>query len=122
MLEGTLYTIVTNEPKEQGRDITIELKSDHAIFAGHFPGLPVLPGVCMLQIVKELSENSVNKKLQLVRADHLKFLQLVNPNENKTLKIGISCSQPIDDSIQIVATISHSATCFKFKGTFKTLN
>ena len=32
----------------------IELNAAHTIFKGHFPDQPILPGVCMLQMVKEV--------------------------------------------------------------------
>lgn len=31
----------------------VRLDAAHPIYAGHFPGNPVLPGVCTLQIVRE---------------------------------------------------------------------
>ncbi|MCX6330659.1 MAG: hypothetical protein NTZ85_14245 [Bacteroidia bacterium] len=50
-----LYTI-KNIQKESVNKLTIqvELKRDHDIFKGHFPGNPILPGVCTIQILKEL--------------------------------------------------------------------
>ena len=34
---------------------TLTLNAEHPIFKGHFPNNPVTPGVCMMQIVKNLT-------------------------------------------------------------------
>ena len=36
---------------------TLTLNAEHPIFKGHFPNNPVTPGVCMMQIVKNLTAN-----------------------------------------------------------------
>jgi 3-hydroxyacyl-[acyl-carrier-protein] dehydratase len=41
----------------------IAINKRHRIFDGHFPGLPVVPGVCMLQIVREIMEVSSRRVL-----------------------------------------------------------
>ena len=60
------YTLQSSEKEENGRFIAkITLNKDHDIFNGHFPGNPVTPGVCMMQIVKELTEEFTGKQLFL---------------------------------------------------------
>ena len=51
------YTLNQIAPQGEGKYICrITLNPAHPIFAGHFPGNPITPGVCMLQIIKELTE------------------------------------------------------------------
>lgn len=79
MLNNNLYRI-TNFSCSEGKveaDITIDIS--HDIFEGHFPGQPVLPGVCMMQIFKELVEKAVDQKLILYEAGTCKFLSMVDP-------------------------------------------
>jgi 3-hydroxyacyl-[acyl-carrier-protein] dehydratase len=58
-----LYTIV-----EKGDDfVKIELNPTHAIFSGHFPNNPILPGVCALQIAKELLQKSAIAEVGSIR-------------------------------------------------------
>lgn len=74
---------------------TIRINEDHDIFKGHFPGNPVLPGVCIIQIVKELMEEVCNKELQLIEAGNIKYLAFINPLMNKILNFEIhyACSE-----------------------------
>lgn len=72
----TLSDIAREGNKWNGR---IRFNAAHAIFTGHFPGQPVVPGVCMMQIVKEVMELILNKKMQIQQAGQVKFLQLITP-------------------------------------------
>src|SRR5690606_40023315 len=62
----------------------VRLNPTHPIFDGHFPDNPVAPGVCMMQIVKELTETVEQKILFLVRASNVKFTALINPEKNRS--------------------------------------
>src|SRR4051812_43490727 len=70
--------------------LQIELNEKHPIFDGHFPGMPVTPGVCLVQMVKESAGVILKKKLMMSHADNIKFMAIVNPMQNKQLMIDIS--------------------------------
>ena len=36
----------------------LQLNPAHRVFEGHFPGQPVVPGVCMVQMIKEILETT----------------------------------------------------------------
>lgn len=96
----------------------IRLNSTHAVFSGHFPGNPILPGVCMLQIVKEVVESSLDTKVKLLKASELKFLAFVTPNDRKLLQLELKITT-IDDHIRVEAKLRDIAeVLFKFKGMF----
>ena len=61
------------------REIEIELNPGHALYQGHFPGQPVVPGVCTLQMIKESAEQIVSQPLQYVQIASSKFLSAINP-------------------------------------------
>ncbi|MCH5599874.1 hypothetical protein [Niabella ginsengisoli] len=83
MLIDNLYTIEQFDNANEKLTATIIIDEGHKIFEGHFPGQPVLPGVCQLQIVKELLEKGLNKTLFLSEASQCKFLQMVDPTVTK---------------------------------------
>jgi|TARA_B110000977_G_C10898751_1_gene424379 3-hydroxyacyl-[acyl-carrier-protein] dehydratase len=57
----------------------ITINKDHIVFKGHFPDNPVMPGVCMIQIIKEITEKIVNKTLFMQSANNIKFMAIINP-------------------------------------------
>lgn len=85
MLNNNLYTIDAFENVDGKIETAITIDAGHKIFEGHFPGQPVLPGVCMLQIFKELLEKATGQKLFLYQADSSKFLSMVDPRQTPRL-------------------------------------
>jgi 3-hydroxyacyl-[acyl-carrier-protein] dehydratase len=121
MLLNHFYTLLKQE--SEGGKVTAKISFDksHKIFDGHFPGHPVVPGVCMMQILREVMEVEVGQKLRIIKGDNMKFLAIINPEENQEVEVAIAHTVA-DDMINLNATIlSGAVTFFKFKGTFQKL-
>ncbi len=89
MLIENLYTLDSFNDDAQKVIASVTLNAHHKIFEGHFPGQPVLPGVCQLQMVKELLERATGQKLFLSEAGNCKFLQMIDPTQTNVLVITI---------------------------------
>lgn len=104
------YTLESYEKAENGKFIaTINLNKEHEIFKGHFPGNPVTPGVCMMQIVKELSEEFTGLKLFLKTASNVKFMAIINPFETPELKLQLDITQN-EGEVKVKNTTSFGET------------
>ena len=58
MVLQDFYKILSEEKTSDSKyTFTILVNEKHDVFKGHFPGNPIMPGVCMIQIIKELSES-----------------------------------------------------------------
>jgi len=98
----------------------ISIDPGHDIFNGHFPGQPVVPGVCMIQIVKELLEAQWGRSLLLQDAGQVKFLQLLQPIKDELLEVHIGWKEPVNDTIAVTASFKKAAAAvFKLTGTFR---
>ncbi|MGN6439594.1 MAG: 3-hydroxyacyl-ACP dehydratase [Agriterribacter sp.] len=118
ILNNDFYTIISIEQGDNSIDAMLELNCSHSIFEGHFPGQPVVPGVCMVQIIKEILETVTGSSLQLKTADHIKFLSMVNPKETTGLQAKITYTSS-EGTIHTVATLNKNETvCLKMKGVF----
>lgn len=87
----------------------IELNPEHDVFKGHFPNNPVTPGVCMLQILKELTEQATNTNLFIKECSNVKFMALINPETNPILAITIDIN-PLEENFKIKASASFNET------------
>ena len=87
----------------------IELNPAHDVFKGHFPNNPVTPGVCMLQIFKELSEKGLNKKLFIKECSNVKFMALINPETHSVLDITIAVNET-EEGFKIKASATFETT------------
>ncbi len=121
MLIKGLYTIKSFEFNLETIEATIELHKEHIIFKGHFPGNPVMPGVCMIQIIKELTEKALDKDLFLSVCSNIKFMAIINPEINAILKLDIVLSEA-NEEVKIKNTSSYGDTlALKLNATFKIL-
>jgi len=97
----------------------LDINKDCDIFKGHFPSHPVVPGACMLQIVKDVLEEALQTSLRLKKADHLKFASMIDPTITQKVLLNLSCKFVEDDSMKVTAKlIAGETACFKFQGTF----
>ncbi|MCY0976412.1 3-hydroxyacyl-ACP dehydratase [Chryseobacterium wangxinyae] len=104
------YTLENYEKSETGSFTAhIKLNQDHDIFKGHFPGNPVTPGVCMMQIVKELSEEFTGKKLFLKTASNVKFMAIINPFETPDLTLQLDIKE-VENEVKVKNTTSFGET------------
>ena len=87
----------------------IELNAEHDVFKGHFPNNPVVPGVCMLQILKELAEKATETKLYIKECSNVKFMALINPEVHSELKIVIDMNA-IDGGFKLKASAQYEET------------
>lgn len=121
MLKDSLYLIADLKNTGQAISAAITLYPEHKIFKGHYPGQPVLPGACMLQILKDVLETALSAKLMMVHTTQLKFLAMVDPRQNTALRIETSY-QFADDEMRVKASVfSDNVINFKFTGNFKYL-
>lgn len=112
MFLDSLYKITGFDVTEETIFATISIDPDHAIFEGHFPDSPVLPGVVQLQIVKELLEKYLGRTLQMKTMRTSKFLQVINPKETPDVYIDIKFK--VGEFLEVVVSGSwENVTFFK---------
>lgn len=121
LIEG-LYTLLDLKENEAVFVADIKLHKEHEIFKGHFPGNPVMPGVCMIQIIKELTEKAVDKELFLNMSSNIKFMAIINPEKNDTLRLNLAITQ-MENEIKVKNTTMFDDTlALKLNATFKIIN
>ena len=105
MLLNDFFTINNREssPTEIWAELIID--PNHKIFKGHFPNLPVVPGVCMMQMIKEIYEELTGNTTNLVQAAELKFLAVINPLENNLVHASVKMTQNENGMVNINASI-----------------
>lgn len=123
MLLTNFYTIQKMEEVEAGKyQAFIQLNKEHSVFTGHFPDNPVLPGVCTMQIIKELTETIVQKKLVLSRAINVKFLALINPEINPILRLELTVETLENGDVKVKNnTFFESTLALKLSNNYKVI-
>ena len=116
MLINDFYTTTNVQQNDADYNCLIVFNAGHSIFSGHFPGHPVVPGVCMMEIVKELMQGVLGTPLKLSNAGNVKFLQLITPETQPHISISWKAQ---DNGFKVNASFkSESATLFKMDGSY----
>jgi 3-hydroxyacyl-[acyl-carrier-protein] dehydratase len=78
-LLNNLYTISERETTFLPVRYDVSLQEKSLIYQAHFPGEPITPGVCIIQIAKELLEDYAQKRYQIKTIKNVKFLNVISP-------------------------------------------
>lgn len=122
MLMNKLYHITSFEPDTAKGIIIalIRLDSLHPVFEGHFPGNPILPGVCTVQISKEILEKALNRELMLTRAGNIKYLGFVNPDVHSEMQFNLVVKISETGELTCSSTVSVDGNIIcSFKGEYR---
>ena len=111
MLLKDFYTINSLEKKDGLKyEAVLLINGKHEVFNGHFPGNPIMPGVCMMQIIKELTEQITDKQLLMQSLSNVKFMALINPEVTPELKLELDINETEDGLIKVKNTTTFGET------------
>lgn len=115
MLKTDFYTVRELHAADNHLNCIITFNPEHEIFLGHFPQQPVVPGVCMIQIVKELMQEQTGERLLLQSTGQVKFLQLITPEIEPEIVVEW---KKVDNSYMVNTTFKRDRDLFKLGGKF----
>lgn len=111
-LLDSLFTIISESPCDGCHAYTIRLNAEHFIYAAHFPGEPITPGVCILQTACELAQLAFGRKLSIVKVKNVKFLRIITPGESPVVTYTISKMECSESEARLQVTVNHEDTVF----------
>lgn len=111
LLEDFYIAVPEGTAAETFTTFHIRLNAEHPVFRGHFPALPVVPGVCLLQIIKECAEQTCHKELQYTQISSCKFLSAVNPGKTPELKLTLEMEEALPNTLKLYAEGETTGVC-----------
>ena len=87
----------------------LEIAPDHPAFAGHFPGMPILPGAVLLDEALRVIEVDLALDLTQWQIANAKFLERVRPGDALT----VEHSGPANGLVRFTVRIAHRAGAAK---------
>ena len=119
MLLQNLYKIKDSQTTEKGFRYSVKLNDKHEVFNGHFPGNPVVPGVCLIQIIEELIVHELKRDLKLYKAGNIKFKAALIPKSENIINFDYELNFNETSSLTAKCEISDlERTYMSFKGEF----
>lgn len=105
MLLKDFYTINSLENTADHKYLAvISINESHDVFKGHFPGNPIMPGVCMMQIIKEISEQITQSSLMMQSLSNVKFMALINPFVTPELRLELEVATTDENLVKVKNT------------------
>lgn len=84
-IQAALSPVTGSEP--DGYSVRITFPTEFVGFKGHFPGRPVLPGVCLIQTALVALSRALDKPVELKRLVSAKWMAPVLPGEEIVLSL-----------------------------------
>ena len=111
-LLDSLYTVISEYPADNGHEFDIRLNPDHFIYQAHFPGEPITPGVCIMQIAVELFEVALKSPLALNCVKNIKFLRIISPAEVTEIRYSLQKITREEGLLKVQVTVSSGSETY----------
>ncbi len=106
ILVDHLYTIVSSSEESQtAAQFHVRLIPESVIFQAHFPGEPIMPGACIVQMVQELFISWSHQDVEIAKIVNLKFLSVIKPDEVLDLDVSLKIKKQEGNQVHINADI-----------------
>lgn len=107
-LNGDLFRIESRmEGLPQGQSgFNIILNPDHLIYKAHFPGQPVTPGVCILQMLQELLSVEIGKQLFIKNIKNAKFISMMSPVTDSRVSVLFTLVEAQEGGVKAQGVVS----------------
>jgi 3-hydroxyacyl-[acyl-carrier-protein] dehydratase len=108
MLKDLFCIESINKEGENTLSAIVRMNGNNPVFSGHFPGKPVLPGVCSLFLVRKCMERFLGKGFNYKHIDFCKFPGIADPATHQKMLLRILWEQ-VNDRTKIKAEIKHGS-------------
>ena len=83
-LINDFFEVIALTPSEGELRCKVKINPEHFIYKAHFPGNPVTPGVCLVQMAAEILGEQYHKQFMLSQLKNIKFKKIVEPGDEPT--------------------------------------
>ena len=99
------YTIIARTLDGLSGMFQVRLNPECKIYEGHFPGTPVSPGVCNIQMMLECAEIVAHMPLRARKINRCRFTTLLSPKTHPELEIRIDLQEKETNIYSLNASI-----------------
>lgn len=106
MMLDSIRAARLGEPQLQPDGLAVQefrFPASDVVFAGHFPGHPLLPGIFQIEMTRGLAETLLGGKLAVLTVTKAKFLRPIIPGE--TVRVELKSTAKAD-TIQLRARLT----------------
>jgi 3-hydroxyacyl-[acyl-carrier-protein] dehydratase len=109
------FEIISQEETENKLNTVIKLKPNHRIFEGHFPNRPIVPGVCILQMVKEILMQKMQRSLMMTEGSSIKYMNVIIPDKCDNILVSVTYTHGLSSLTASIVISSDTIIFCKFQ-------
>lgn len=107
-----LFTINGRSREDATFTWDISLNLDSGIFKVHFPGNPILPGACQLEMFRQLAGESLGSDLTVSAVNNIKYLAIIDPRVTPSFTVTETFTKVDDHTDKCTVLIKNADTVF----------
>ena len=122
LLKDRFFTVLHEEKMTANDAVYLcELKPDCDVYQGHFPGKPVSPGVCNIEMIRECTEMLVGCDLKIDTIKQCRLTAVASPSVCPKVDVKVSVARiEGTDNYNVTASISDAERSYmELKGTLR---
>lgn len=97
LLKDKFFSITKEERTNDCSSIFfVKLLEDCDCYKGHFPGNPVSPGVCNVEMIRECAELLTGKDLKIESIKLCRLTEIASPQKSPEVKVDVTLSKSED--------------------------
>lgn len=90
MMNALYQVLQSTSQADGGHEFLLRLDANCDIYRAHFPGRPVTPGACIVEIAHRLAETLAGRRLRVTELKNVKFLAVIDPREIEELTYAVT--------------------------------
>lgn len=121
VLQDNLFSIMSQAQEDGQPAFQVRIHKEWPIYKAHFPGHPITPGVCIVQMIQELLQAYLGRRVSLRKAKTVKYTAIISPDEVSELSVSFpKIEQQEDGSLKVQAQVAGGETIYtKLSATFQ---
>ena len=97
---------------QDGFEAIVRCNPEHPVYKAHFPGNPITPGACLLQMAGALMQQQMGRPLCLKASKNIKYLSILVPAEGKEVKFVFSRITESETECKAQVVIADDSTVY----------
>lgn len=102
----SLFTVISQDKAPTCANFKLRLNANHPIYRGHFPGNPITPGVCSLEIMTQLAAVNYSEFNRPREVNSIKYLGFINPIATPEVDVELKMSQTSEGGWRVHGVLS----------------
>jgi 3-hydroxymyristoyl/3-hydroxydecanoyl-(acyl carrier protein) dehydratase len=105
MLKNPFYTVTERQLAGTEWRCRVSLNAAHPLYCAHFPGHPVTPGACIMQMAKDIACLCYARPFFMGEVRNVKFLKVIDPTEQTEISVHLVPGS-VDEAGRDVVSVS----------------